>query len=116
MITVLSIWSRKKKTQQNYSRKYLRNINSISGLGKSGKKSGLSQIYGDESGTVLENQEAADYMNNYYLNAGSNLAKVFDDNINTTSIFRFDFVIEDQVRKLVKNIDIGKSSAIENLS
>ena len=39
-----------------------------------------------------------------------------DDNINTTSIFRFDFVTEDQVRKLVKNIDIGKSSAIENLS
>ena len=51
------------------------------------------------------------------------LAKKFDDywskeecKINKDSTFKFDFVTESQVEKLVGNIDICKSSAIENSS
>ena len=62
-------------------------------------------------------------MNSYYINAGPNLAKEFDDtwtendcNIETTGTFSFKLVTEDQIIKLIKNIDISKSSALENLS
>ena len=72
---------------------------------------------------ILENQPAADCMNEYYVNAGPNLAKEFDDvwsketcKINVDSILKFDFVTESQISKLIKNIDICKSSAIEYLS
>ena len=110
-------------SQQNNPRKFWRNINSISGIGKTGKKASLTKIFDSENGTVLENQHAPDYMNDYYVNAGPTLAEKFDDkwneldyNINTNSTFKFDFVTEDQILKLIKNIDIGKSSAIDNLS
>ena len=53
---------------------------------------------------VYTYQEVADYMNQYYVNTGSNLAKEFDDNwskeeckINTDSTFKFDFVTESQI-------------------
>ena len=87
------------------------------------KKSGLKQIFDDRNDTILENLDAAEYMNEYYVNAVPNLAKDFDDNlcendckISSDNLFCFKFVTEDQVRKLVKNIHISKSSAIENLS
>ena len=86
------------------------------------KKSGLSKIIGDENGTFLENQPAADFMNEYYVNAGPNLAKEFDDvwshdrcKIDVNSTFEFTFVTEVQITKLGKNIDICKSSGIDNL-
>ena len=57
------------------------------------------------------------------MNAGAKLAKDFDNvwstdtcKIDVNSTFEFDFVTENQIMKLVKNIDICKSSAIENLS
>ena len=109
-------------TQQNNPRKFWRNLNTFSGLGKSCKKACLTKI-GNDEGTILENQEAADFMNHYYVNAGPNLAKDFSNDwstdkckINVDSTFKFDFVTEDQISKLIKNIDIGKSSAVENLS
>ena len=85
------------------------------------KKSGLSQIIGNENGTILENQHAADYMTEYYVNAGPNLAKEFDDvwsketcKVNVADTFKFAFVTEIQIMELIKNIDSCKSSAIEN--
>ena len=110
-------------SQHSNPRKFWRNINSLSGLGKSSKKSGLTKIFDKENNIVLENQDAADYMNNYYVNAGPTLAKEFVDqwsenvcNITSETTFDFAFVTEDQIMKLVKNIDIGKSSAIDTLS
>ena len=109
--------------QQNNPRKFWRNINSVTGLGKSGRKSGLTKVLSELDGTVLENQDAANYMNQFYVNAGSKLAEKFDNEwskeeckINVNSTFKFDFITEDQITKLVKNIDICKSSAVENLS
>ena len=108
--------------QKHDPRKFWRNIHLISGIGKSGKKSGLQKIFDHKTGTVLENQDAADYMNEYYVNAGPNLATNFDNvwsdttcKIQTNSEFSFSFISESQIEKLVKNIDISKSSAIENL-
>ena len=93
------------------------------GLGKSGTKSGLLKIIGDDDGTVPKNREAANFTNQYYVHAGSNLAKDFDDawpselcKINVNSTFKYDFVTESQISKLIKNINICKSSAVENFS
>ena len=55
-----------------------RNINKITGLGKTGKKGGLTKVKMDD-GTVIDNQRATDYMNEFYVNAGPNLARKFDN-------------------------------------
>ena len=88
------------ETQNNNPKKFWRNINNLSGLGKSGKRGGLTRIKVDGD-IVLENQAAADYMNTLYVNAGPDMAKKFDNvwngqhcNIDTDSVFTFDFVSE----------------------
>ena len=62
-------------------------------------------------------------MNNYYINVGPTLAKEHKIKweksrcrIETNSIFSFSLVSENEVRNLVKEIKIIKSSAIEGLS
>ena len=54
-------------------RKFWRNINEISGLGKNKSKKGIDKILG-ENGNKVEKMEAAEYMNSYYTEAGPNLA------------------------------------------
>ena len=98
-------------------------INEMSGIGKNIKRNkGCTKIE-DDHGNTYENMDAAEFMNRYYVNVGPNLAK--DHNIqwdrkhckieaNTT--FSFSTVDESEVQKLVKNIKIIKSSAIDGLS
>ena len=62
-------------------------------------------------------------MNEYYTEAGPNLAKKMNESWepidslkNITSTFSFEFITETLVQKLVSEIKISKSSAIDNLS
>ena len=109
------------ETQQTNPRKIWRNINKITGLGKTGKKGGLKKVKMDD-GTVIDNQGAADYINEFYVNTGPNLARKFDDvwdsrqsNIDVNSRFIFIFITAKEITNLVRANDICKSSAVENL-
>ena len=103
-------------------RKFWRNINNISGLGKRKCNRGIEKIY-NETGEELQNSDAAEYMNNYYTEAGPKLAQKIDmtweasENLKKhTCKFEFDFISEALVKKLVSEIKISKSSAVNNLS
>ena len=67
--------------------------------------------------------DAAEYMNNYYVNVGPNLANSLQGEwdkhkckIEVDSTFNFTWVTEREVIELVKNIKINKSCAIEGMS
>ena len=103
-------------------RKFWRNINEISGLGRSKTRKGIQKIR-NEQGDELQNAAAAEFMNNYYTEAGPKLAQKFDttwepsQNLkNHKSSFDFNIITEEMVRKLVSDIKISKSSAVHNLS
>ena len=103
-------------------RKFWRCINEISGLGKSKNKKGVTKLI-DDFGNEYRNMEAAEYMNEYYTDAGPQLAQKMktpwypnDCLKNITTSFSFEFVTESLVRKLVSEIKISKSSALDNLS
>ena len=99
-------------------------------LGLSDKKSkcssGFSRIKNDE-GEFLEGAEACSFMSKYYAQNGVNLASKFKDvaraqNPEITFIphvkseFKFNFIPLDVVRRLVKDIEISKSSGLAFLS
>ena len=71
----------------------------------------------------LRGLDAANHMNEYYTNAGPNLAKAFTNSwtsndciIREEHDFSFEFISEQAVSKLVKEIKISKSSAMGSLS
>ena len=73
--------------------------------------------------TVIDNHGATDYMNEFYVNAGPNLARKCDDvwdsrqsNIYVNSRFISISITAKVITNLVRAIDICKSSAVENLS
>ena len=77
----------------------------------------------DENGEKLENQEAAAFLNEYYVNVGPSLAEkqnlTWDCSkckINTESNFSLRWITEREVRNHVKDICITKSSAIDEIS
>ena len=103
-------------------RKFWRTINNISGLGKNKTGRKCTKLI-DETGVSYENLEAATFLNNYYVNIGPNLAKNHNVEwekskckINVETSFNFSWVSEWEVKRLIKEICITKSSAIENLS
>ena len=103
-------------------RKFWRTLNDISGLGKNEKGRKCSKLT-DENGNTYEKQDAAEFLNNFYANVGPNLAEKHnnkwvkeDCKINVSSSFTFQWVNENEVKRLIKEIDITKSSAIEGLS
>ena len=105
----------------NNPRKFWRNINEISGLGKSKKKGKIRKIIDNDR--EYENQEAADFLNDFYTEAGPNLARSFNNtwdkdkcDIDVSSQFEFQIVSELQVQKLVKDIKLAKSCSIDGLS
>ena len=97
-------------------------------LGLSGKKSSGNRNFTrirNENGEILEGIDACTYMSNYYAHNGVRLASKFTTswNINDFSPvnkpkkqFHFCFIPMDIVSKLVKEIEISKSSGIPNLS
>ena len=79
-------------------------------------KSGCSKL-------IDENLKAAEFLNNYYVNVGPNLANKlpgeWDKNkckVKVNSTFNFSWVSERDVTELVKNIKLNKSCAIEGMS
>ena len=107
---------------KNNPRKFWRNINEMSGLGKSRNKSKIGKLI-DEEGKEYENQSAADFLNDFYTNAGPLLAEQFSDNwrsqesdINVEVKFSFSPISEFQVKKIIQDIKIFKSCAIDNMS
>ena len=103
-------------------RKFWRCMNEISGLGKNKKKNGVSKLI-DDLDKEFQNLEAAEFMNEYYTEAGPNLAKKMSQPwepteclTKITSEFGFEFITENIVRKMISEIKISKSSAIDNLS
>ena len=103
-------------------RKFWRTINDISGIGKNKNSKKCTKII-DENKNTYEKQEAAEFLNNHYANVGPKLAeahkKKWDKNkcnIETSSTFSFLWATEYEVKRLIKEIKITKSSAIEGLS
>ena len=92
----------------NNPRRFWRTINEMSGLGKNkSKKSSCTKLV-DESGTQYENQEASEYLNDYYVNVGPNLANSLDIDwdkgkckIHATSVFNFTWIRECDVMERV---------------
>ena len=102
-------------------RKFWREINKISGIGKNKNGRKCTKIV-DKDGKIHENLEVADFLNNYYVNVGPNLAKKHKKEwkkenctINVDSSFNFKWVSEREIKTLIKEICITKSSAIDEL-
>ena len=73
------------------------------------------------SGHEVQDEGVADYINNFFSSIGYNLAKVFDENWDTDMVrtnYEMDSIQTnaEEVIKLVNDINIYKSSCIENLS
>ena len=103
-------------------RKFWRVINEMSGIGKNKNSRKCTRVI-DENGKIHENLEAANFLNDYYVNIGPSLAQKHKKDwvkekckIQTNSSFNFKWVTEREVQELIKEICITKSSAIENLS
>ena len=103
-------------------RKFWREINKISGLGKNKNGRKCTKI-ADENGKIYENLDAANFLNDYYVNVGPNLAKKHKKEwkkenckINVETSFSFNWVTETEIKRLIKEICITKSSAIDELS
>ena len=103
-------------------KRFWRSLNELTGFGRSKSRKGLSNIVSENS-ELLDGKEAANFMNNYYTNAGPNLASKFDDNwsenqckINCNSTFSFAEISEEYVSKLCSEINLSKSSAMGFLS
>ena len=112
----------KLEQDKNDPKKFWRSINNLTGLGRNKSKRGLREIV-NENGELLKGMDAANFMNNYYTNAGPELASIFtnswspsDCRIKTSHTFSFDIISEETVSKLIKNINISKSSAMGTLS
>ena len=113
----------KLESLKNNPRKFWRIINEMSGIGKNTKKGkGCSKI-ADDNGQIYENIDAAEFLNKYYVNVGPTLAKDHKIDwdkakckIDATTHFSFTWINEQEVRNLVKDINITKSSAVEDLS
>ena len=108
---------------KNNPRKFWRIINEMSGIGKNkSSKSNCSKLV-DDDGNLHENQDAADYLNNYYVNVGPNLANSLNMEwdkkkckIDVDTTFAFSWVTKREVVDLIKNIKICKSCVIEGMS
>ena len=94
----------------------------MSGIGKNKKGKNCTKII-DEDGEIYEDLEAATFLNNFYASVGPTLAqkhkKVWEKEkckIQTDSSFSFSWVTEREVKNLIKEICLTKSSAIDNLN
>ena len=106
----------------NDSKKLWRNVSALSGLGKNKSTAGMTEVNG-ENGTLLKDQEAADFMNKFYVSVGPKINETFanvwsetDFRMNIETSFEFEFITEKQVKTLVGQIDISKSAALGDLS
>ena len=102
-------------------RKFWRTINNTTGLGKNKAKDTVMQIKTIDD-IILKDSDAAEYINDYYINIGPSLAAKFpdswslDENIQYNESFSFETTTEYEILKLVKDIKLSKSSAFPEIS
>ena len=103
-------------------KKFWRTLKNITGLGKNKNGRKCTKIR-DDHGRVLENMEAATFLNEFYVNVGPSLAsnhnKKWDKEkakIETKATFNFSWVPEAEIKRLIKDICITKSSALEGIN
>ena len=83
--------------------------------------SSVFKLRSNETNELIPDEMAAEYINNFFSSIGPNLAKNFKSPWNYTgSSYSTHFSITpfmpEDVVKLIKDIDISKSSAVDNLS
>ena len=112
----------KLEQDKNDPKKFWRSINKLTGLGKNKTKIGLREIITND-GVSVKGLDAANYMNEFYTNAGPNLAAKFNDIWSPSDCvtdrspgFSFDCISDKAISKLVNEIKISKSSAMGTLS
>ena len=96
-------------------------INSIKG--KSQKNSTISEITVDETHSINNREEIADFINNHFTNIGPQLAsqlrnptKTFNHFINaSSSTFQLTHIKLSDVLNLLKNLDINKSVGLDRI-
>ena len=94
-------------SSNNYPKNVWRNINSII---PNTKKNNKSKIYlKDSDGNNSEDNKTADYINKFFSNIGPQLGKVSELDIGELEIKKI------EVRKLINDIDITKSSGIDKI-
>ena len=92
-------------------------------IGKHRTSPGLKVVKGG-NGQMATGLEAANIMNNYYIDMGPNLAKKFDDKWAPSTFFdrlnvvpfSFKFISTEIVHKVIKSLPINKSSGVRSLS
>ena len=107
------------------SRKFWRCLNNNFFLGKKSKTQSCSRLC-DAEGNIIEGETMANYLSTYYAENGEVLAKAFKDNRDDCPViestpendcnFKFRFIPLSVVSDYVKDIDVCKSSGIEDLS
>ena len=82
----------------------------------------MKDVRNDEA-DLVQNQEAADFMNNFYISAGPKLTNDIpktwqesDFKLHIDTTFDFSPITEDEIKKLITKIDLSKSSALGDLS
>ena len=107
---------------RNDPKRFWNEINKLLGAGKDPSKS-IKTIQNDV-GDILCDSEAAEYLNDYYVSIGSVLAQDFGDNEWKPDFtfpqireekFDFRLITEKECLTLIKQIDINKSSALDNI-
>ena len=103
-------------------KRFWNEINNLLGAGKGGGNS-IKMIKND-LGEILCDQNAADYLNDYYVNIGEVLAEKFGSNTwnpganfpsQNMETFNFRIITEKESLSLIKQIDVSKSSAISEI-
>ena len=104
---------------KNDSRKFWRAIKDV--IPENYNGDGKIHLVDQSDKTPIEEKDTTNFINNYFTTVGPNLAKKFNNqwtnfgDVADTTIM--DFVIsKEEVLKLIKDIDIAKSSAIDHLS
>ena len=107
------------------SRKFWRCLNNNFFLCKKSNSQSCCRLRNSE-GNIIEGETMANYLSTYYAENGEKLAKAFsgntyepsstDDTLETEFSFKFRFIPLSVVSDYVKDIDVCKSSGIEDLS
>ena len=103
-------------------KKFWSEISKLLGTGPCGSKS--IKTIRNASGHIVCDSEAAEYMNEYYVNIGAKLAEKLEQGswqphtnfpVQMSDSFSFRIITEKECCTLVKQINISKSSAVKDI-
>ena len=104
-------------------KKFWREMGTNLKMGKHAPTNSFTKIK-DTNGNLLENKEAANFINTYFTNIGEELARRFTVDwksngffeILNTNKFSFNFATEKMVEQILKGLPVNKASGVEYLS